>query len=139
ALFFIVLPRLYGFSALGSPLQLFAVASAFIFATSFLGQTAGAWFTRPEHPTLIFVGISIPQFFVTGFAWPREAIPTPVLVGGYVFPADLAIEGLVRIDQMGASLWEVAHAWWGLWALALAYFSLAVISAALVQRRRVHV
>lgn len=138
ALYLVVLPRVYGFSALGNPLQLFALASLFVLATSFLAQAAGAWFTRPETPTLLFVGISLPQFFLTGFAWPNEAIPKPVLAFGTVFPSDLAIDGLVRIDQLGASLWEVARDWWGLWILALAYFALAVISTAFVKRRHVH-
>src|SRR5205807_2570436 len=56
ALYFIMLPRFYGFSTLGQPLQLFAIASVFVLATSFMGQAVGAWFKRPETPTLIFVG-----------------------------------------------------------------------------------
>jgi len=68
ALYFIVLPRFYGFSTLGHPLQLFALAALFIVATSFMGQAVGAWFTRPETPTLIFLATSLPQFFLTGFA-----------------------------------------------------------------------
>src|SRR5437879_7515264 len=79
ALYFIVLPRFYGFSTLGHPVQLFALASLFTLATSFMGQAAGAWFRQPETPTLIFLGTSLPQLFVPGFSWPREAIPEPVL------------------------------------------------------------
>ena len=138
ALYFIVLPRVYGFSTLGQPLQLFALASLFVLATSFMGQAAGAWFKHPETPTLIFLGISLPQFFLTGFAWPREAIPKSVQAVGYIFPSDFAIDGLVRIDQLGASLWEVVRDWRGLWALAVIYFALAVISAFLVKRSQVH-
>jgi ABC-2 type transport system permease protein len=138
ALYFIVLPRFYGFSALGQPLQLLALASLFTLATSFMGQAMGAWFRYPETPTLIVLGTSLPQLFVTGFSWPREAIPKPVLVAGYVFPSDFAIDGIVRIDQLGASLWEVAHDWLGIWCLAIIYFTLAVISAFLVKRRQVH-
>jgi len=138
ALYFIVLPRFYGFSTLGQPLQLFAIASVFVLATSFMGQAVGAWFKRPETPTLIFLGTSLAQFFLAGFSWPREAIPKPVLAAGYVFPSDLAIDGMVRIDQLGASLWEVAHDWRGLWVLAIIYFTLAAISAALVKRRQLH-
>ena len=41
ALYFIVLPRFYGFSTLGQPLQLFALASVFVLATSFMGQAVG--------------------------------------------------------------------------------------------------
>jgi ABC-2 type transport system permease protein len=138
ALYFIVLPRFYGFSALGHPLQLLALASLFILATSFMGQAAGAWFTHPETPTLIFLGTSLPQLFVAGFSWPREAIPKPLVAAGTIFPSDLAIDGIVRIDQLGASLWEVMHDWRGLWLLAAAYFALAVFSAFVRKRRQAH-
>jgi ABC-2 type transport system permease protein len=138
ALYFIVLPRLYGFSALGQLPQLFALASIFILATSFMGQAVGSWFKHPETPTLIFLGTSLPQLFLTGFSWPREAIPEHVLAAGYIFPSDLAIDGIVRIDQLGASLWEVARDWRGLWILTAIYFTLAVISAFLIKRRQAH-
>jgi ABC-2 type transport system permease protein len=138
SLYFFVLPRFYGFSTLGQPLQLLALASVFVLATSFMGQAVGAWFKRPETPTLIFLGTSLPQFFLTGFSWPREAIPKPALKAGYIFPSDFAIDGIVRIDQLGASLWEVARDWRGLWTLAVVYFALAVISAHLARRRRLH-
>ena len=138
ALYLIVLPRFYGFSTLGQPLQLLALASLFTLATSFMGQAAGAWFKHPETPTLIFIGISLPLFFLTGFAWPREVIPEWAQAVGYIFPSDFAIDGIVRINQLGASLWEVARDWRGLWCLAVIYFALAVISAFLVKRRQVH-
>ena len=57
---------------------------------------------------------------------------------GYIFPSDLAIDGLVRINQLGASLWEVAHDWLGLLSLAVAYFVLAAISAFFAKRRQAH-
>jgi ABC-2 type transport system permease protein len=133
-----VLPRLYGFSTLGNPLQLFALASVFVLATSFLGQAVGAWFKRPETPTLIFLGTSLPQLFLTGFSWPREGIPKPVQAVGTIFPSNFAIDGIVRIDQLGASLSEVTRDWSGLWILALVYFALAVMSAALVKRSHAH-
>ena len=137
-LYLIVLPRFFGFSTLGQPLQLFALASLFVLATSFMGQAAGAWFKNPETPTLIFLGISIPQLFLTGFSWPREAIPKSVQAAGYIFPSDFAIDGIVRINQLGASLWEVLRDWRGLWCLAVIYFALAVMSAFLVKRRQAH-
>ena len=139
ALYLIVLPRFYGFSALGNSMQLFALASLFLLATSFLGQAAGAWFKRPETPTLIFLATSLPQFFMTGFAWPREGIPHAAITAGRVFPADFAIDGIVRINQLGANLWEVARDWRGLWGLAIGYFALAVISIFISKRRRLHV
>jgi ABC-2 type transport system permease protein len=138
ALYLIVLPRIYGFSTLGHLPQLFALATVFLLATSFMGQAIGAWFTRPENATLLLLATSLPQFFTAGFAWPREALPDAAIALGRIFPADSAIDGLVRINQLGASIWEVAHDWFGLWYLALAYFVLAVISALVVRRARAH-
>jgi ABC-2 type transport system permease protein len=137
-LYIFVLPRAYGFSALGHPLQLIALVSVFVLATSFLGQTVGAWFKRPETPTLIFLGTSLPQFFLAGYSWPREAIPERVQAASNILPADLAIDGIVRINQMGASLWEVSRDWRGLWCLAVVYFGLAVISAVVNHKQAAH-
>jgi ABC-2 type transport system permease protein len=138
ALYLIVLPRIYGFSTLGHLPELFALATVFLLATSFMGQAVGAWFTRPENATILLLATSLPQFFMAGFAWPREAIPDAALAFGRIFPADSAIDGLVRIDQLGAGIWEVAHDWLWLWCLLLAYFALAVISAFAVKRRQRH-
>jgi ABC-2 type transport system permease protein len=138
ALYLIVLPRIYGFSTLGHLPQLFALGAVFLLATSFMGQAIGAWFTRPENATILLLATSLPQFFMAGFAWPREAIPDAALWFGRIFPADSAIDGLVRINQLGASIWEVAHDWLWLWCLALAYFALAVISAFAVKRGQKH-
>jgi ABC-2 type transport system permease protein len=114
------------------------MASVFLLATSLMGQAAGAWFKNPESPTLVFLGTSLPQLFLTGFSWPREAIPEWARPVGYVFPSNFAIDGLVRIDQLGASLWEVARDWRGLWIQVAIYFVLAVMSAFVVKRRQAH-
>jgi ABC-2 type transport system permease protein len=55
-----------------------------------------------------------------------------------LFPADFAIDGIVRIDQLGASLYEVVRDWRGLWLLAIVYFLLAVMSVYVKARRRLH-
>jgi len=134
ALYLIVLPRIYGFSTLGHLPQVFALGTVFLLATSFMGQAIGAWFKHPENATILLLATSLPQFFTAGFAWPREAIPDAATALGRMFPADSAIDGLVRINQLGAGIWEVAHDWFTLWCLTLAYFALAVISAFAVKR-----
>jgi ABC-2 type transport system permease protein len=138
ALYLIVLPHIYGFSTLGHLPQLFVLAAVFLLATSFMGQAVGAWFTRPENATIVLMGTSLPQFFMAGFAWPREAIPDVALAFGRFFPADPAIDAIVRVNQLGASIWEVAHDWAGLWYLAIGYFVLAVISAFAILRGQRH-
>ena len=129
ALFLVILPRIYGFSTLGkvSALALFAVP--FIFATSLMGQAAGLFFKHRETAVLVFVATTLPQFFLVGVSWPREMIPPLLEQIRRVFPSESAIDGFVRINQMGASLAEVRLDWLYLWLLAAAYFVLAVVAA----------
>jgi ABC-2 type transport system permease protein len=136
-LYLIVLPRVYGFPALGRPGELLVLATPFILATSLLGQAAGAWFRNTETPVLLFLGLSLPFFFLVGFAWPTEAIPRSMLVAGSIFPSGFAIDGLVRLNQTGAGLDELRRDWVGLWCLASLYFAIAVLSAR-SQRKAVH-
>ncbi len=137
-LFLVILPRVYGFSTLGRLPDMFLFAATFILATSFFGQAAGTWFKRRETAVVLFVATTLPQFFLVGLSWPVEAIPPVMRVIGRVFPSQTAIDGLVRINQMGASLREVAPDWIALAILGLAYFLLAVLGTALRQRRMVH-
>ncbi|HSR78378.1 MAG TPA: ABC transporter permease [Xanthobacteraceae bacterium] len=137
-LYLVVLPRVYGFSALGHTLELMTFAAPFILATSFMAQAAGAWFRYRETAVLLFLATSIPQLFLVGFAWPREAIPESVLAAGHIFPSDLAVYGFVRLNQMGADLTEVGAEWRGLWIMVAIYFVLAVLSARLFRWRHVN-
>ena len=74
----------------------------------------------------------MPQFFLVAVSWPQEMIPPLLDHIRRVFPSESAIDGLVRINQMGATLSEVRADWLYLWLLAAIYFILAVV----VARRR---
>jgi ABC-2 type transport system permease protein len=129
ALFLLVLPRIYGFSMLGSVRDLALFAIPFILATSLMGQAAGLLFKHRETAVLIFVATTLPQFFLVGVSWPREMIPPALDAIRRIFPSESAIDGLVRINQMGASLSEVRADWLYLWLLAAVYFCLALVAA----------
>jgi len=125
----VLMPRVYGFSTLGRLPDLFLMAVPFLLATSLMGQAAGAWFKRRETAVVLFIATSLPQFFLAGAAWPPEAIPPVLQTVRLIFPSDSAIDGLVRINQMGAGLDEVTGPWAVLWALTAVYFVLAVLSS----------
>jgi len=136
-LYLVVLPRFYGLPALGQPAQLFVLATPFILSTSFLAQAIGAQFKHGETAVLLFLGLSIPLFFLVGFSWPREAIPESVQTAASIFPSTFAIDGLVHVNQTGARLDEVATDWRALWCLTGVYFVLALVSAR-ARRRAIH-
>jgi ABC-2 type transport system permease protein len=133
-LYFVVMPRIYGFSTLGSVWMLAAFSIPFILATSFLGQSLGLMFRHRETAVLLALASSLPQFFLVGVSWPAEALPGFLHRARELLPSVSAIDGIVRINQMGASLAEVRPDWLRLWALTLSYFAVA---AALAQLRAV--
>jgi ABC-2 type transport system permease protein len=128
ALYLIILPRVYGFSTLGSPLDLLLMAIPFLLAVSFLAQFVGEWFRRRESAVLVFLATSLPLFLLVGVSWPVEAIPDALRTVSRAFPSTSAIDGLVRINQMGASLHDVSRDWITLWVLAGVYALLAVLA-----------
>jgi len=129
ALFFVVLPRVYGFSTLGRVADLALFAVPFVLATSFMGQAAGCFFRHRETAVLVFVATTLPQFFLVGVSWPHEMIPPALDQLRRIFPSESAIDGLVRIGQMGARLAEVRADWLYLWLLTAIYFALAAVAS----------
>jgi ABC-2 type transport system permease protein len=128
-LFLVVLPRIYGFSTLGKLGDIAIFAAPFLLATSFMGLAAGAFFRHRETAVLVFVATTLPQFFLVGVSWPREMIPPLLDALRRLFPSESAIDGFVRISQMGATLSEVRADWLYLWLLAAVYFGLALMAA----------
>lgn len=126
-----VLPRFYGFSVLGRGWDLVLMAIPFILSVSLLAQFVGAWFKRRESAVLLFIAISLPLFFTVGVAWPPEALPENLRLLSRIFPSTSAIDGLVRINQMGAAISEVSFDWINLWILTAVYFVLAVAAGRL--------
>nr|WP_271024226.1 ABC transporter permease [Rhizobium sp. RCAM05973] len=132
-LYLIILPHIYGFSTNGRFLDMLALSIPFILSVSFLGQFVGSWFTHRESAVLLFIAISLPLFFQVGVAWPLEAIPNAVRIASQVLPSTSAIDGLVRVNQMGASLTDVWSNWQRLWTLAIVYAALAMASGAVAK------
>jgi len=139
-LYFVVMPRVYGFSTLGSVWQLVAFSVPFFLATSFFGQALGLLFQHRETAVLVVLASSLPQFFLVGVSWPVEALPSFLRQARDLLPSVSAIDGIVRIGQMGAGPAEVRALWATLWILVLLYFVLAVLIAGVrsLQWERAH-
>lgn len=134
ALYSVILPRVYGFSTLGSVLDITLMAVPFVLSVSFLAQFISAWFNRRETPVLVCIAFSMPLFFMVGMAWPLEAIPEALRTASHIFPSTSAIDGLVRINQMGATLHDVSRDWINLWILVGVYGLLAAVATRLMSR-----
>jgi ABC-2 type transport system permease protein len=124
--YLIVLPYLYGLPRLGGigPILIFAVA--FVLAVAGLGFVVAGLFRRPIRVALILAAFGLPLFMVAGFSWPSEAIPPAIRLLSYLVPSTSAINGFVKLSQLGAPLAAVRPEFFTLCALALFYNLIAV-------------
>jgi len=120
-LYLVVLPYLYGLPRLGGVLPLLTFAIPFVLSVAGLGFVVAGVFRRPIRVQLILASAGLPLFMVAGFSWPREAIPPAIKLLSYVVPSSSAIDGFVKLSQLGAPLSAVSSEFLTLWALAIFY------------------
>jgi ABC-2 type transport system permease protein len=125
--YLIALPYLYGVPRLGSVAMILTFAVPFVLAVSGLGMVLAAIFRKPLAVQLASAAIGLPFFFLAGFAWPTAAIPPVVHIFSMLVPSSSAIDGFVRISQLGAPLADVRSQFLTLWGLAAFYGCLAIM------------
>lgn len=131
--YLVILPALYGLPRLGSLMTILIMALPFVLAVGALGLLLAALFRNALTVQLAMAALGIPLFFLAGFSWPAEAMPHTVQMLSLLIPSTSAIDGLVRIAQMGASLSQVARPLLTLSGLAVLY---AAAALAVESRRR---
>ncbi|ASN87324.1 ABC transporter permease [Pectobacterium versatile] len=115
----------YGIAREASMSQLLLFALPFLLSTLWLGVVLGAAFTRKDLPSQAVLLSSIPIVFLSGFIWPVEMIPAPLNWLALWVPAVFTIQGILRLNQMGADFAQIGAFWWHLWMLAALYGLLA--------------
>jgi ABC-2 type transport system permease protein len=95
-----------------------------------LGFVVAGVFRKPIRVQLILAAAGLPLFMVAGFSWPSEAIPPAIKLLSYVVPSTSAIDGFVKLSQLGAPLSAVNSEFLILWALAIFYNLFALLLAA---------
>jgi len=128
--YLIVLPYLYGLPRLGGILPILIFAVPFVLSVAGLGFVVAGIFRRPVRVQLILAAAGLPLFMVAGFSWPAEAIPPVIRLVSYLVPSTSAIDGFVKLSQLGAPLSAVNSELLTLCALALFYNLIALWQAA---------
>ncbi|ORE91903.1 ABC transporter permease [Aurantimonas sp. 22II-16-19i] len=127
AFYLIVLPYLYGIPRLGSIGPMAAVAFPFFLAVCGLGMLMARLLRNPVLVQLVAAGLGMPLIFLAGFAWPAEAMPEMLKKAALAIPSTSAINALVNLGQLGASLQDVGPHVLTLSSLAVIYCGLAVL------------
>ena len=105
----------------GDPVALAVFAAPFLLAITLFAQTLGGWCRERETSVQALLVTSLLFLFLAGFAWPLALMPAPLRWLAHLVPSTAGIQGFLRLNQMGATLAEVGHWWWTLWALCVLY------------------
>lgn len=117
----------YGLRTLATLSQLALFMLPFLLATCAAGIAFSCAFVRRDLPTQFMLVISMPILFLTGFIWPLELIPEPLVMGSQLMPGVPGIMAIIKLNQMGAPWESVADVWLQLWGLFVLYFAIALI------------
>jgi ABC-2 type transport system permease protein len=134
-IFFIHMLFYFGFSFeffgvihLASIIDLLNFGVAFIIASLFLGIFLGALFNSREVATPAILFSSLPLVFSAGFVWPLEEIPQWVQLLANCIPSTPAINGFLKLNQMGADFGMVIAQYELLWIQAGVYATLGYLT-----------
>jgi ABC-2 type transport system permease protein len=130
--YLVALPYLFGIPRLGNLTTIMAFSLPFVLAVGALGMVIAKVFKKPMTVQLVTAAVGMPFLFLSGFSWPTEAIPPALHTAALVLPSTSAINGLVDVAQLGASIADVRQYFMTIVVLALVYGALAVV----VERKR---
>ena len=125
---------LYKVSVVASVIEVGLFMLPFLLATGSLGIYLSSLFRRRELPTQLYLLVSMPILFVSGFVWPIALIPQPLVVASQVIPAVPAIMGMLELNQLGAGWAAVLPKWLQLWGLFAVFVTMAIVAIARKQQ-----
>ncbi len=123
----LLLPILYGIPRTGDLGTLLLIAFPFLCACTAMGFAIALLIPWREGVVFFLVVMGLPLFFLSGIAWPIEAIPDTLRAWSLLVPSSSAISAFVAVNQMGATPREIAGAVQLQIALALGYTVLAML------------
>ena len=103
-----------------------------------LGCVLGLWFRQRERSMQILIFISLPIFFLSGYPWPADQLPQVLQVIRWLVPTTPAINTSVQLNQMGASISQVAIGFYALAGLWLLYFVLLLFLRKRIPQRKAY-
>ena len=117
-----ILPSLFHFPLLGSLRSLVGLMVPYILACIFFGITLSCLVRYRENVMLLVVVTSLPFLFLSGISWPSEGIPAFWKGISWLLPSTFGVKGYIAVNSMGASLQDISHEYFVLWAQSLIYF-----------------
>lgn len=123
---FLIFPALFSYPMAYNLLPLFVMLILMFYSAAFFSYTLSYFFKTRESVLLLIVVTSLIFVFLPGLIWPREAMPMFINIFSFFIPATCAIDGITKINQMGATFWDIRYDILWLAFLCFLYFNLSI-------------
>jgi ABC-2 type transport system permease protein len=123
-----MIPEWFGYGQSAGLVELIALIAPFILSSIFLGLTLSVIFKNRESAMMIYLFTSIPLLFLSGIIWPLSNFSTIWSIVRDIFPSSNAIFGYIKMNSLGASIFETRKEILTLWIQTGTYFLTACIT-----------
>ncbi len=122
-----MIPQWFGYGQSADITELIALITPFILSSIFMGLTLSVIFKNRESSMMLYLFTSIPLLFLSGIIWPLSNFSPVWLVVREIFPSSNAIFGFIKMNSLGASIYETRKEILTLWVQAGVYFLTACL------------
>ena len=123
-----MIPEWFGYGQSASFTELIALITPFVLSSIFMGLSLSVIFKNRESPMLLYLFTSIPLLFLSGIIWPLSNFGPLWLAVREIFPSSNAIFGYIKMNSLGASIFETRKEIISLWIQTGVYFLTACIT-----------
>lgn len=126
--YFIIYPEIVIYPMSYNLIPLILLLIPLFYGAAFFSHTISYFFKKRESSLLVLVVTSLIFIFLPGLIWPREAIPALVNLVSFFIPATCGVDGIIKVNQMDATFWQVKYDFLWLIFLCILYFKLAIMA-----------
>lgn len=123
-----MIPEWFGYGQSADLGELMALITPFILSSIFMGLTLSVIFKNRESAMMLYLFTSIPLLFLSGIIWPLSNFSPVWLTVREIFPSSNAIFGYIKMNSLGATIFETRKEITSLWIQTVVYFLTACIT-----------
>lgn len=123
-----MIPQWFGYGQSADLMELITLITPFLLSSIFMGIALSVIFRNRESSMMLYLFISIPLLFLSGIIWPLSNFGPLWLVVREIFPSSNAIYGFIKMNSLGATIFETRKEIMSLWIQAGVYFLAACLT-----------
>jgi ABC-2 type transport system permease protein len=123
-----MIPEWFGYGQSADLAELIALITPFILSSIFMGLTLSVIFKNRESSMMLYLFTSIPLLFLSGIIWPLSNFGPLWLTVREIFPSSNAIFGYIKMNSLGATIFETRKEIMSLWIQTGVYFLTACVT-----------